>query len=1004
MVKRIIIPVLLLLLGYAPQNAAAQNRLTDQGNRLLDECRTLFSQGDYGAAGTVLAEWEALKRSTGVVRSEEIDYMRTVISAENDLAGSLDMILGFMEKYPQSIYYNHMEALLGSSYFACREYRKALECFDETDPLLLEDRDSRRLVRHNAVSMIRCGQTDEGYVQLSILERLVSNPETDEDIVFYKAYVDYARGNMDKAKTGFEKSLGTGHSDEARLYLADIELRGDGDYAAAYETAREMVESSEDTALEAEAERVLGEYMYRKGNYAEAASLLTSYLVQDLSADPRYDMYLLGMSCFRLSDMDGAIDNLSKVAEGNDDMAQNAALHVGLASLAQGNKEMARMYFGQASSMPGRPEAREQALYNYAMIVHETSFSPFAESVTSFERFLNEFPDSKYAERVSSYLVDVYLNTPSYDAALESISKLRNPGTSILAAKLQLLFKKAMDQMASGDYDGVPKLLTDVISLDRYDHKTATEAFFWRGEAYYRMNELSRAETDYKRYLAQAGDRRTRSVSLSNYGLGYVYYRNQEYDKAWPYFRTVVDLNDNTGVGNDIIADACLRTADCLFYGRQYDAAKEYYTTAINLNMSIGDYALYQTALVNGLQRNYDRKIQDLNRLLDMYPESPYVPSALYEQGRAYQQTDKSRDAVRVFSRIKSDYPGTDLARKASAESALIYYQNGNYDDAIEAYKEVISKYPGSDEARTALVDLKSIYVEKGDVNSYLEYAGSVQGAAPIAANERDSLSYAAAEGLFSRGEKDEALERFGQYLNDFPNGAFAPNAWYYQGILLEEQNDYERAYESYMHVTVNENSRLCESAMDRAAVMAWNVGDWETAMDTYIRLYDRTTNAERQRRSLYSIVYSAGMINEYDAVIQYADKALQSQQSKEQVTEIKYFLAKALLSKGNRQKALPLLEELSKDTRSQYGAESDYLLSQTLFDNGDREGAEKVIMAFIKEGTPHMYWLARSFILLSDICKAQGKDVEARQYLLSLKNNYTENDDIAQMIEERLE
>ena len=89
MVKRIIIPVLLLLLGYAPQNAAAQNRLTDQGNRLLDECRTLFSQGDYGAAGTVLAEWEALKRSTGVVRSEEIDYMRTVISAEMTLQARL---------------------------------------------------------------------------------------------------------------------------------------------------------------------------------------------------------------------------------------------------------------------------------------------------------------------------------------------------------------------------------------------------------------------------------------------------------------------------------------------------------------------------------------------------------------------------------------------------------------------------------------------------------------------------------------------------------------------------------------------------------------------------------------------------------------------------------------------------------------------------------------------------------------------------------------------------
>ena len=62
------------------------------------------------------------------------------------------------------------------------------------------------------------------------------------------------------------------------------------------------------------------------------------------------------------------------------------------------------------------------------------------------------------------------------------------------------------------------------------------------------------------------------------------------------------------------------------------------------------------------------------------------------------------------------------------------------------------------------------------------------------------------------------------------------------------------------------------------------------------------------------------------------------------------------------------------------------------------------VSMEFIQEGTPHMYWLARSFILLSDIYRSQGKDVEARQYLLSLKSNYTEDDDIADMIAKRLE
>ena len=185
---------------------------------------------------------------------------------------------------------------------------------------------------------------------------------------------------------------------------------------------------------------------------------------------------------------------------------------------------------------------------------------------------------------------------------------------------------------------------------------------------------------------------------------------------------------------------------------------------------------------------------------------------------------------------------------------------------------------------------------------------------------------------------------------------------------------------------------------------MSWQQDDYENAMDLYMRLYDKTTDAERQKRSLYCIVSSAGKIEEHDAVMMYADKALQTQLSQEQRTEVMYRKAKALLSQNKGKDALPILEELSKDTRSQYGAESDYLLSQFLYDSGDKEGAEKVIMSFIEEGTPHMYWLARSFILLSDIYKSQGKDVEARQYLLSLKNNYSENDDIADMIAARLD
>ena len=871
--KKILLSAALLLTG-AWAGISAQSRLNDADTRLLDECRTVFTQGDYGAAGSLLDEWIKQTENRKKALTQEIEYMQVVIAAQRDLSSAMPAIQIFMSKYPNSMYNNRLMALMGSSHFVQREYQDAIECFDECDPLLLDENDCRRMVRHYAISLFRCGRAQEAYLQLNILARLVEDPDQDEDIVFYRAYYDYLNGNTQEAKAGFEKSLDTRHDDEARLYLADISLNGGGDMAQAYDTADNLVATTEDPYIEAESERILGEYWYRKGDYTKAVDLLTSYLATGQSQDVRHDTYLLGISEFQTGDMDRAIEHLTSVVADDDAVSQNALLHIGLANLKKGDKSAARLAFERASNIPGKADVREQALYNYAMVIHETAYSPFAESVNSFERFLNEYPKSKYADKVSSYLVDVYMSTTSYDAALASIAKIQNPGASILAAKMQLLYKKAMDNMAAADYDKVPSLLTDVIALERYDRKTANEALFWRGECYYRMGQTDRAEADYTRYLALTGSGMTHSSGLANYGLGYICYNRKDYTRSGRYFKTVLETSRQIGLENSIIADAALRAGDCMFYGRQYDLAKEYYGTAINLVPSTGDYALYQTGLVNGLQRNYRQKILDLDKLTANYPQSPYVPSALYEEGRAYQQIDKPDEAVAVFARIITDYPNTDLARKASAETALIYYQTDKYDLAIAAYKDVIARYPGSDEARTALVDLKSIYVEKGDINTYLQYTETVQGATPIAVSERDSLTYTAAEGLFSRGQKADAKVRFKEYLDQYPSGAFAANAWYYQGLLLEEENDYDGAYESFMHSAAYESSRFSESALDHASAMAWGVGDWETAMDTYIRLYAKTTNADRQRTSLFRIVSSAGQISEHDAVLLYADKA----------------------------------------------------------------------------------------------------------------------------------
>jgi TolA-binding protein len=96
-------------------------------------------------------------------------------------------------------------------------------------------------------------------------------------------------------------------------------------------------------------------------------------------------------------------------------------------------------------------------------------------------------------------------------------------------------------------------------------------------------------------------------------------------------------------------------------------------------------------------------------------------------------------------------------------------------------------------------------------------------------------------------------------------------------------------------------------------------------------------------------------------------------------------------------------LTTLASDTRSKQGAEAKYLVAQHYFDNKQYDACEKEVLNYIETSTPHAYWLARSFVLLADLYTAQDRNIEAKQYLLSLQNNYNANDNIAEMIKERL-
>ena len=83
--------------------------------------------------------------------------------------------------------------------------------------------------------------------------------------------------------------------------------------------------------------------------------------------------------------------------------------------------------------------------------------------------------------------------------------------------------------------------------------------------------------------------------------------------------------------------------------------------------------------------------------------------------------------------------------------------------------------------------------------------------------------------------------------------------------------------------------------------------------------------------------------------------------------------------------------------------AESAFIMAEYYFYQKQLQQSEDEIVAFIDKKSPFQYWIARSFILLADIYIVKKDDYQAKQYLLTLKENYKANDDIEKMVNSRL-
>lgn len=993
--KRILIPLCLVVGSHMASGQRSYQ--FDAPNRLFVEGKELFSLKNYSGC---IDKLEAYKQhSTDADLIQEADYMLVYSAYEQGRPNAVELLKDYLDVYPASRHADEVNFLIGSAHFGLGEYQKAIFWFNESNIDMLSPEQQEAYCFRLAYSLLQIGDMEKARGYFARIEQIGTKYR--EASTYYVAYIDYATGKYNNALVEFTRLKDLPDYKERSLYYITQIYFIQNKYEKVISEGKELLASYPDSENNSEVYRIMGNAYYHLGNEDQAINMLSKY-VSSTDSPLRGDLYILGVCYYNKGNYSSAVNALGRTVRENDALSQNAYLYLGQSYLKLKDKNNARMAFEAAATSSFDKQVKEAAMYNYALLIHETAFTGFGESVTIFEDFLNDFPNSKYADKVNDYLVEVYLTTKNYQAALNSIDKIKHPSTKILEAKQDILFQLGTQAFTNMELDKAVDLFSRAISLGAYNLESRNDAYFWRGESYYRQGEYNKAISDYRTYLNNTRQRNTDMYALAHYNLGYSYFKLKEYGEALNRFRQYVNLESNQQT--PAYADAYNRIGDCLFHNRQFAMAEENYTRAAQLQPSAGDYSVYQKGFLLGLQKDYKGKISVMDRLIREFPESQYVDDALFEKGRSYVLLDNNQAAAASFEQLMRDFPQSSLARKAGVQLGLIYFNDNQPEKAAEAYKNVISNYPGSEEAKVALQDLKSVYIELNDINSFAAYANSLGGNVRFEVSEQDSLTYLAAEKLFMRGDNEGARRSLTNYLQTFPQGAFSSNANFYLASIAFAKKDLEEAKRLFSLVLESGDTKFREESWARKAEIEYLDKDYAAAMESFKHLQAVAENPENKEAAKLGLMRCAELIGQpQEALLAANDLLKEPKLSPEIMSEARYVRAKAYISLKQENKALADLKEISKDTRTIHGAEAKYLLAQLYYDNKDDKNAETVLMNFIENGTPHQYWLARGFILLADIYIRQGDDFQARQYLTSLQNNYKGDDEIAAMIEDRL-
>ena len=445
-----------------------------------------------------------------------------------------------------------------------------------------------------------------------------------------------------------------------------------------------------------------------------------------------------------------------------------------------------------------------------------------------------------------------------------------------------------------------------------------------------------------------------------------------------------------------MLNDAFLRIADCFYMQNEFLLSQKYYEKSIKLNLFDVDYALYNRSLCLSLVNQKPKKLKMLKRLVKDFSNSPYYDNALFDLANHFKNNNDFQLAISYYDSVLKNSSDLSLRAESYLGRGIINFNNNKTDKAIDDYTFVIENFSKTKYFKQALLGIQSIYVANAQVDKYVDLINSLPNL-NVKKSEIDSLSYNAAFIKFSEGKYTYSRDNFIKYLNDFSkihnstvenDGVFVNQANYFLAESYRRISDSSNAFLYYENIIKSNTKEYLEVALIFCARYKYKLKEYSSSNLYYLAIEAIASSNSLRREAIIRLMYGFNFLENNSAFV-YAQKVLSLDKNDNWLISIaNTIIAREEFLRGNYLKVRTNYKTVLDINLGSEAAEAKYMLSYLTFLDNDLELAEKMIFE-LAENYSNDYFIAKAFILLSDIYFEKNDLFQAKATLESVIDNH---------------